>query len=148
MKVYIGSDHAGVALKAKVAEKVQAMGHDVEDLGPYSEESVDYPIYGRKVGEKVVADKDAKGIVICGSGIGISIAANKVRGVRAALCGDPLSAKLCRQHNNANVLAMGARIIGESLAMEIVENFLTTAFEGGRHQRRVDMIEAEVADNE
>lgn len=140
MKIYIGSDHAGLSLKAKVTEKVQAMGYEVEDLGPYTAESVDYPVYGQKVGERVAADKDAKGIVICGSGIGISIAANKVCGVRAALCGDPLSAKLCRQHNDANVLAMGARIIGEALALEIVEKFLSTPFEGGRHQRRIDLI--------
>ena len=140
MKIYIGSDHAGVALKSKVLAKVQSMGCDVEDLGPYSEDRVDYPVYGRKVGERVAADPESRGIVICGSGIGISIAANKVPGIRAALCGDPLSAKLCREHNNANILAMGARIIGEALAMEIVENFLTTEFAGGRHQHRVDKL--------
>ena len=93
MKIYIGSDHAGVALKSKVLAKVQSMGCDVEDLGPYSEDRVDYPVYGRKVGERVAADPESRGIVICGSGIGISIAANKVPGIRAALCGDPLSAK-------------------------------------------------------
>lgn len=142
MKVYLGSDHAGFALKSKVAAKVQSLGYETEDLGPYTEERVDYPVYGRKVGEKVADDPNSRGIVICGSGIGISIAANKVPGVRAALCGDPLSAKLCREHNDANVLAMGARIIGEALAMEIVENFLGTEFEGGRHQHRVDLLTA------
>lgn len=140
MKIFIGSDHAGFGLKEKVIAKLEADGHDVKDLGPETADRVDYPVYGAKVGRSVVAAPDSLGIVICGSGIGISIAANKIDGVRAALCNDPLCAKLCRQHNNANVLAMGARIIGESMAMEIVDNFLSASFEGGRHADRVALI--------
>lgn len=140
MKIYTGSDHAGFELKQKVIEKLKKDGYDVEDLGPFSADRVDYPVYGAKVGRSVAGDPDSFGIVICGSGIGISIAANKIDGIRAALCNDPLCAKLCRQHNNANVLAMGARIVGESMAMEIVDNFLSASFEGGRHAGRVELI--------
>ena len=117
MRIMIGSDHAGFALKEKVIEKLLKDGYDVIDAGPETDDRVDYPVYGAKVGRMVAEDGEAKGIVICGSGIGISIAANKVDGVRAALCNDPLCAKLCRQHNDANVLAMGARIVGEAMAM-------------------------------
>lgn len=140
MKIIIGSDHAGFALKEKVRDDLRQKGYDVVDAGPETAERVDYPVYGAKVGRMVVEDGEAKGIVICGSGIGISIAANKVDGVRAALCNDPLCAKLSRQHNDANVLAMGARIVGEAMAMEIVEQFLAASFEGGRHAGRVELI--------
>ena len=140
MKIIIGSDHAGFELKEKVIEKLLKDGYDVIDAGPDTADWVDYPVYGAKVGRMVVEDGEAKGIVICGSGIGISIAANKVNGVRAALCNDPLCAKLCRQHNDANVLAMGARIVGEAMAMEIVDQFLAASFEGGRHAGRVELI--------
>ena len=140
MKIIIGSDHAGFALKEKVIEKLLKDGYDVIDAGPETADRVDYPVYGAKVGRMVAEDGEAKGIVICGSGIGISIAANKVDGVRAALCNDPLCAKLCRQHNDANVLAMGARIVGEAMAMEIVDQFLAASFEGGRHAGRVELI--------
>ena len=140
MRIMIGSDHAGFALKEKVIEKLLKDGYDVIDAGPETDDRVDYPVYGAKVGRMVAEDGEAKGIVICGSGIGISIAANKVDGVRAALCNDPLCAKLCRQHNDANVLAMGARIVGEAMAMEIVDQFLSASFEGGRHACRVELI--------
>ncbi|MGI5874834.1 MAG: ribose 5-phosphate isomerase B [Bacillota bacterium] len=140
MKIYIGSDHAGFQLKEKVKEYLLAAGHDVVDVGPETAERVDYPVYGGRVGRRVAAEKDARGVVLCGSGIGISIAANKVRGVRAALCSDPLSAALSRRHNDANVLALGARLIGETMAFEIVDVFLRTGFEGGRHSDRVALI--------
>ena len=142
MKVALGSDHAGFFLKEKVIAYLGQKGIEVEDMGPYNAERVDYPVYGKKVGEKVASGEVDKGLVICGSGIGISIAANKVKGVRAALCGDPLSARLCREHNDANVLAMGARLIGETMALEIVDTFLNTDFQGGRHQQRIDLITA------
>lgn len=140
MKIFIGSDHAGYELKEKVRQRLLDQGHIVIDAGPEATGRVDYPVYGAKVGRLVMADPEAKGIVICGSGIGISIAANKIDGIRCALCNDPLCAKLCRQHNDANVLAMGARIVGEAMAYEIVENFLTAEFEGGRHAGRLELI--------
>lgn len=142
MKIALGSDHAGFFLKEKVIAYLGQKGIEVEDMGPYNAERVDYPVYGKKVGEKVASGAVDKGIVICGSGIGISIAANKVKGIRAALCADPLSARLCREHNDANVLAMGARLIGETMALEIVDTFLNTDFQGGRHQQRIDLITA------
>lgn len=140
MKIIIGSDHAGFALKEKVIDKLIKDGYDVIDVGPENADRVDYPLYGAKVGRMVVEDGEAKGIVICGSGIGISIAANKIDGVRAGLCNDPLCAKLCREHNDANVLAMGARIVGEAMAMEIVDQFLAASFACGRHADRVELI--------
>ena len=140
MRIMIGSDHAGFALKEKVIEKLLKDGYDVIDAGPETADRVDYPVYGAKVGRMVAEDGEAKGIVICGSSIGISIAANKVDGVRAALCNDPLCAKLCRQHNDANVLALPGRFISNAEAIEIVKAFLETDFEGGRHQRRIDKI--------
>ncbi|MBR5328722.1 MAG: ribose 5-phosphate isomerase B [Firmicutes bacterium] len=142
MKLYIGSDHAGFELKEKVKKHLADLGHEVVDAGPETADRVDYPVYGAKVGRMVMADPASKGIVICGSGIGISIAANKVDGIRCALCNDPLCAKLCRQHNDANMIAFGARIVGEAMAYEIVENFLTAEFEGGRHAGRVELIHA------
>ncbi|NLY08301.1 MAG: ribose 5-phosphate isomerase B [Tissierellia bacterium] len=141
MKIAIGCDHAGFKLKSIVLDELKKWGYEVEDFGTYSEESVDYPLYGKAVGEAVVSGKADFGIVICGSGIGISISANKVKGVRCALGHDLYTAEFSRRHNNANVLAMGGRVIGEGLAIAIVEKFLTTEFEGGRHQRRVEQIE-------
>lgn len=140
MKIIIGSDHAGFDLKEKVIAKLKSDGFTVIDVGPETAERVDYPVYGSKVGRLVAANEGDYGIVICGSGIGISIAANKVDGIRAALCGEPLSARLAREHNDANVLAMGARLIGEAMAMEIVDTFLHTEFAGGRHSDRVALI--------
>lgn len=141
MKVALGCDHGGYELKITVKEHLEKQGYEVLDLGCDSKESVDYPIYGKAVGEAVVEKKADCGIVICGTGIGISIAANKVKGVRAGLCMNTTMAKLTREHNNANVLAFGARIIGDVLALEIVDTFLNTEFQGGRHLRRVSMIE-------
>ena len=142
MIVAIGSDHAGYEYKVKVVEFLKTLGYEVLDLGCDGPASVDYPDFGAAVGNAVVQGKAEKGIVICGSGIGISIAANKVNGVRCALCHDHLSASLCRQHNDANVVSMGARLIGIEVAFDIVKTFLETPFEGGRHQKRIDKISA------
>ena len=140
MKIAIGNDHAGYALKDTVIEVLKSRNIEILDLGCYSTESVHYPVYGEAVGRAVVSGEADKGIVICGSGIGISIAANKVPGVRCALCSEPLSAELSRQHNDANVLAMGARTIGPEMAKKIIETFLDTEFLGGRHGIRVEML--------
>jgi len=141
MKIAIGSDHGGFELKGKVINFLNQNGYEVLDLGCNSTDSVDYPKYGKMVGEAVVEKKADKGIVICGTGIGIGIAANKVKGVRAALCTNTTMARLTREHNDANVLSMGARMVGDILALEMVEVFLTTEFEGGRHQKRIDQLE-------
>ena len=138
----IASDHGGFALKQEIMAHLRATGVEFEDLGTYSEESCDYPVYAEKLGKAVAAGDYEKGILICGTGIGISIAANKIHGVRAALCGDCYSAEICRRHNDANVLALGGRVLGVELAKRIVDTFLTAPFEGGRHQRRVDLISA------
>lgn len=140
--IAIGSDHAGFALKSKIAGWLKEAGHDVLDLGTQGNESVDYPDFGRAVGEAVAAGRADRGIAVCGSGIGIAIAANRVRGVRAALCMNGLMARLARQHNDANVLALGERLIGEATARDCLDEFLKTDFEGGRHQRRVDKLGA------
>ena len=138
----IASDHGGFALKQEIMAHLRATGVEFEDLGTYSEESCDYPVYAEKLGKAVAAGDYEKGILICGTGIGISIAANKIHGVRAALCGDCYSAEMCRRHNDANVLALGGRVLGVELAKRIVDTFLTAPFEGGCHQRRVDLISA------
>ena len=143
MKVAIGCDHGGFELKEKVVAFLQEKGYEVKDCGCNSTASVDYPTYGRATAQAVANGECEKGIVICTTGIGISITANKVKGIRCALCSDTLSAKMTRLHNNANVLAMGAGMIGPNLAFDIVETFLTTDFSGDeRHQRRIDLIEA------
>lgn len=140
MKISIGSDHAGFDLKEHLKNYLEEEGYEVIDEGTYSLESVDYPDFGEKVGQRV-ADKEAdRGLVVCGSGIGISIAANKVPGIRCALVSEPLSARLSRQHNDANVLALGGRLIGLEMAKECLKVFLQTDFEGGRHQRRIDKL--------
>ncbi len=141
MKIALGADHGGYELKKEIKNYLMENGYEVLDLGTNNSESVDYPEYGKKVGEAVVSGEAKYGIVICGTGIGISMAANKVKGVRAALCHNIFTTKLTREHNNANVLAMGGRVLGIGLALAMVETFLTTEFEGGRHQRRVDKIE-------
>ena len=141
MKIFSGSDHGGLALKRIIITKLIDLGHDVEDMGTDSFDSCDYPEYAHKVAEKVLATEKAIGLLICGSGIGISIAANRHKGIRAALCRNSLDAKLTRQHNNANVVVMGGRITGDALAWDIMEAFLNTNFEGGRHERRVELIE-------
>ena len=142
MKIAIGCDHGGYLLKQDILIWLEEHDIDFEDVGCFSTESVDYPIYGEKVARLVASGACEKGIVICTTGIGISIAANKVRGIRCALCGDPLSASLTRRHNNANMLAMGAGIVGKNLAENIVDTFLNTEFEGGRHERRVNALMA------
>ena len=141
MKVVVGSDHAGFRLKEHLKERLIAWGHDVEDVGTHSTDSCDYPQFGAAVGRRVVALGDgARGLAVCGSGIGISIAANKVPGVRAALVQEPTAAKLSRQHNDANVICFGERLIGVAVAEEALRAWLETPFEGGRHARRVAQI--------
>lgn len=141
MKIALGSDHAGVGLKKEVMLYLESHSYVYEDFGTCrADESVDYPLYAREVARKVASGEYDLGILICGTGIGISIAANKVPGVRCALCHDTFSAKAAREHNNANILAMGERVIGRGLAMEVVDAFLGQQFAGGRHTRRVDQI--------
>lgn len=139
MKIAIASDHAALELRPAVVKYIESQGHEVLDLGTHKEKG-NYALEGIKVGETVSLGNAECGIIICGTGIGISIAANKVRGIRAALCNSVEFAKLAREHNNANVLAMGARFIDEQTAFAIVDTFLTTKFEGGRHLDRVDVI--------
>ncbi len=141
MQLIIGSDHAGFPLKEQLKVHLQGQGHTVDDVGCHSTDSCDYPDFGYAVGKKVAAG-EGTGIVVCGSGIGISIAANKVPGVRAALCHDEETARLARTHNDANVLAMGARLLTPELALRMAETFLITPFAGARHQRRVDKLNA------
>ena len=140
MRIALGSDHAGYVLKTALAKHLLDQGHDVLDLGTDSEESVDYPRFCAAVGRAVVTGEADLGIVMGGSGQGEAIAANKVRGVRAALCLDEFTARLAREHNDANVLSLGGRILAEFYAMQIVDVFLTTEFEGGRHVARVEQI--------
>lgn len=142
MQIFIGADHAGFELKDKIREHVKSLGHEVLDLGTFSEASVDYPDVAREVCEKVNEQADSLGILICGTGIGMSMAANKMHGIRAALAHDANTAHLSRQHNNANVLALGARVLSEAVAQEAVDAFLSTEFEGGRHEARVVKINA------
>lgn len=141
MKIALGSDHGGFALKEHVKDWLTQHGYEVEDFGCHDTRSCDYPVYGRAAAEAVGGGQCDRGIVICTTGIGISMAANKVRGVRCALCSEPLSAEMTRRHNDANMLAMGGGLIGNNMADRIVDAFLNTPFEGGRHQRRVDKIE-------
>ena len=140
MKIGIGNDHSALELKAEIIELLKEKGHEVVDNGTNSPESCDYPVYGEKVGRAVASGEVERGILICGTGLGISLAANKVKGVRAAVCSEPFTAKMSRAHNNCNILAFGARVVGAELAKMIVETWLDTEFEGGRHQRRVDML--------
>ena len=139
-RIAIGSDHAGFPIKETIRKYLEAAGYAVDDQGTSSEASVDYPDYGRAVGERVASKQSDLGIAVCGSGIGISIAANKVPGIRAALAHDVLTARLAREHNDANVLALGGRIVTPAAAVEIVQTFLNTPFAGGRHQLRLDKI--------
>ncbi|EMD82179.1 ribose 5-phosphate isomerase B [Pacificimonas flava] len=140
MTIALASDHAGFALKSKVKSWLQADGHDVLDLGTGGTDSVDYPDFGKALAEAVAGGKAERGIAICGSGIGITIAANRVAGARAANCASGLMARLARQHNDANILGLGERLLGEEVARDCVNEFLNTDFEGGRHQRRVDKM--------
>ena len=138
----IGSDHGGFELKEAVKKHLEERGLEYKDFGTYSPASCDYPVYGRAVAKAVASGECDRGIIICGTGIGISITANKVKGIRAALCSDCFSAQATREHNDANILAMGARVLGEGLALKIVDTFLDTPFSGDqRHMRRISMIE-------
>lgn len=138
--IAIASDHGGYALKEHIKAYLAAKGITCQDFGTDSTESCDYPVFGKAAAEAVASGQCEKGIVICTTGIGISISANKVKGIRCALCGDTFSAEMTRRHNNANMLAMGAGIVGPNLAERIVDVFLTTEFEGGRHARRVGLM--------
>ena len=140
MKISLGCDHGGFAMKEHIKTWLEGHGYQVEDCGCYSTDSVDYPIYGKAAAEAVASGACQRGIVVCTTGIGISISANKVKGIRCALCHEPLSAEMTRRHNDANMLAIGGGMIGPNMVDRIVEAFLTTEFEGGRHQRRVDLI--------
>ena len=142
MKFYIDTDHAGLDLKDYTVELLKQKGHEVVDLGPYDKERVDYPDYAIKVCEAVLADKEAQGILICGSGIGMSMAANRHHGIRAALCHDAYTATVARGHNDANVLCFGERIVGKGVAESILDAWIAGSFEGGRHEGRVAKIEA------
>ena len=148
MRVVVGSDHAGYRLKEYLKDRLTAWGHSVEDVGTHSADSCDYPLFGLAVGRRVVAlGEGGRGLAVCGSGIGISIAANKVPGVRAALVQEPTAARLSRQHNDANVICFGERLIGQAVAEEALRVWLKTPFEGGRHSRRVAQLEP-LADGE
>jgi ribose 5-phosphate isomerase B len=140
-KFYIATDHAGYAVKAYVKELITDLGHEIVDMGPDSADRVDYPDFAQKVTEAVIADPGSFGILICGTGIGMSIAANKVSGIRAALCHDHYTATLTRQHNDANVLCFGERVVGKGVIIDMIEAFAETEFEGGRHANRVAKIE-------
>jgi ribose 5-phosphate isomerase B len=141
VRVAIGSDHAGFAYKAMLIDYVRSLGHEVQDFGTYSEEPVDYPDYIRPVAEAVVRGEFDRGIVLGGSGNGEQIVANKVHGARCALCWDETTARLARQHNDANVVSLGQRVIGQETAKDLVRVFLSTDFEGGRHEKRIAKIE-------
>ena len=138
--VAIGNDHAAIELKEAFVKEMESMGLKVIDMGCGPGEAVDYPVPAQRVGEAVVSKTADLGIVLCGSGIGISISCNKVDGVRCALCHDHFTAKMCRLHNNANVMSIGARVTGQEVALDCLRTFLTTPFEGGRHERRVNLI--------
>lgn len=140
MKIGLGSDHGGFNLKNEIHEFLKSKNIEVVDFGPHTNESVDYPVYGEKVALAVANKEVDLGILCCGTGIGISLAANKVNGIRCAVVSDVFSAKMSKAHNNANMLSLGERVLGKGLALEIVEAFLNTEFEGERHQKRVDMI--------
>jgi ribose 5-phosphate isomerase B len=141
MKIVLGCDHAGFEIKDAVIAHIKELGHEVVEVGTFSSASCHYPIFASAACEKVLSGECQLGILICGTGVGMSIAANKHKGIRAGLCGDPDSASLTRQHNNANVLCMGARILSFEKTIEITDAFLGAEFLGGRHQRRVDMLE-------
>lgn len=142
MVIALGADHAGFRLKEHLKGWLIGHGHTVVDVGTHDETSVDYPDYAATVGAAIVNGRADRGVLVCGTGIGISIAANKIPGVRAAVCGEPYSARLCREHNDTNVLALGARIVAPDAAVRVLETWLAAVFEGGRHQRRLDKVTA------
>lgn len=141
LRIAIGSDHGGYEYKEQIVSHLKEKGYECVDVGTYSTDSCDYPVIARTVTTKITTGEADRGILICGTGIGMSIVANKVKGIRAALCGDTFSARASIAHNNSNVLCLGERVIGINLAMDIVDIWLESKFEGGRHQRRVDMME-------
>ncbi|WP_417587363.1 ribose 5-phosphate isomerase B [Pararhodobacter oceanensis] len=140
-RIVLSSDHAALELRATIAAHIAERGWEVVDIGPATNESTDYPLHGAAAAERVASGDCRLGIILCGTGQGIMMAANKVAGIRCGVCADSFSARMIRQHNDANMLSMGVRVIGEGLALEIVDAFLGAEFEGGRHARRVDMIE-------
>ncbi len=142
MKIGMGNDHAAVGMKFEIKEYLESQGYEVVDYGISKEERCDYPVYGEKVARAVVAGEVDYGILICGTGVGISLAANKVNGIRCVVCSEPTTARLSKQHNNSNVLSFGARVIGIETAKMIVDEWLNAEFEGGRHQQRIDMLTA------
>ena len=142
MKIAIANDHAAVEMKQEIMEYLRELGHEVTDYGTNSHDSCHYPDFGEKVGRVVAAGEADCGVLICGTGVGISIAANKVKGVRAAVCSEPTTARLVKEHNNANIIAFGARVIGPGLALQLLDIFLNTPFEGGRHAVRVEKMMA------
>ncbi len=141
MKIALGSDHAGFDLKEKIKGFLEKEGHEVIDLGCFSKDSVDYPVYGAKVAQALLKGEAERGILVCGTGLGMSMVANRFPGIRAALCHELFTAKMSRLHNDANVLVLGGRVIGDVLALEMVKVFLETPFEGGRHLRRIKQID-------
>ncbi len=141
-RIALSSDHAAIDLRRKIADHIAAKGYDVVDIGPVTTENTHYPKHGQAAAQLVASGDCALGIILCGTGQGIMMAANKVRGIRCGVCSDSFSARMIRAHNDANMLSIGARVIGEGLALDIVDAFLSTEFEGGRHALRVDMIEA------
>ena len=140
MRIAIGNDHVAVGLKKIITEHLESRGHEVVNLGTDSSERFDYPVSGYRVGRAVASGECDLGVLICGTGVGISLAANSVQGVRAVVCSEPYSARLSRQHNDTNVVAFGSRVVGPELAKMIVDEWLEAEYEGGRHQRRIDMI--------
>ena len=140
MIIGIGNDHVGVELKEHIKKYLEDKGHTVKDFGAYTSERTDYPIYGKAVADAVASGECEFGVLICGTGVGISLAANKVKGIRAVVCSEPYTARLCRQHNNANIIAFGARVIGFATAEMIVDEFFSATYEGERHQKRLDLI--------
>jgi ribose 5-phosphate isomerase B len=142
MKIAIGSDHGGFELKKKIRSLLIELGHEVLDLGCYSPDPVDYPIQGRKVAKSVASGQCERGILVCGTGIGMSIVANRIPGIRATVCHDLFTARMSREHNDSNILCMGGRVIGPGLAEEMVKVWLMTPFKGGRHSRRINMIDS------
>lgn len=143
MKIAIGCDHAALRLKDAVRDHLRELGYEVTDFGIYADgEKCDYPEMAAKVARSIRAGENERGILICGTGVGMAVAANKVRGIRACCCSDVFSARMCRMHNDANILTFGERVVGQGLALELVDAYLTAEFEGGRHARRVDLITA------
>ncbi|MDO4852298.1 MAG: ribose 5-phosphate isomerase B [Clostridia bacterium] len=140
MKIGIGNDHTALELKKEIIAHLESQGHEVVDYGAYTTERANYPEFGEKVARAILKGEVERGVLICGTGVGISLAANKVKGIRAAVCSEPYTAQLVRRHNNAQIIAFGARVVGNEMAKMIVDSFLNAEFEGGRHQMRLDMI--------